>query len=214
MMSRWGWPILLAAGVYLGAVQAHAAVPPPASSPLEQALTQITSQDEAVRDAALRVVIELGDSTLIPRLDGIRADADRPIRLAIKPVMDLLRNRAKLESPDPDSRRSAATDLGTSGKTEAIPWLEQAAATEPNKWVRYTMEESAALLKLAGDNPAAKLAAVGTLGDLASQNAVPALQELVTAGRRRRRRGRSRLWRRPPASPLSASRLGPSGRAP
>jgi urea transport system permease protein len=182
MISQWGLPILLAAGVYLGAVQAHAAVPPPASSPLEQALSQITSEDEAVRDAALRVVIELGDSALIPRLDGIRANADRSIRLAIKPVMDLLRNRAKLESPDPDARRSAATDLGTSGKTVAIPWLEQAAATEPNKWVRYTMEESAALLKLAGDNHAAKVSAVGTLGDLASQNAVPALQEVVMAG--------------------------------
>jgi urea transport system permease protein len=96
--------------------------------------------------------------------------------------MDLLRNRAKLGSPDPDSRRSAATDLGTSGRTVAIPWLDQAAATESNKWVRYTMQESAALLHLAEDDQAAKISAVRTLGDLASQNAVPALQEFVALG--------------------------------
>ena len=33
------------------------------TSALEQALSQITSGDEAVREAALRVVIEQGDST-------------------------------------------------------------------------------------------------------------------------------------------------------
>ena len=127
-------------------------------------------------------MIEQGDSTVIPRLEDIRATADRPIRLAIKPVMDLLKNRAKLESPEADVRRSAATDLGTLGRPVAIPWLEQAAAKETNKWVRYTMQESAALLKLAGDDQAAKLVAVSTLGDLASQNAVPGLQEIVNVG--------------------------------
>ncbi|HKE61161.1 MAG TPA: urea ABC transporter permease subunit UrtB, partial [Nitrospira sp.] len=151
-------------------------------SPLEQALSQITSEDEAVRESALRVITELGDNSLIPRLDEIRASADRSIRQAIKPVMDLLKNRAKLESPEADVRRSAATDLGTSGKPVAIPWLDQAAAKESNKWVRYTMEESAALLKLAGNDQAAKRTAIEKLGDLASQNAVPALRELVTAG--------------------------------
>ncbi|HKT33578.1 MAG TPA: urea ABC transporter permease subunit UrtB [Nitrospira sp.] len=153
-----------------------------AQSPLEQALSQIVSEDEAVREAALRTIMEQGDTSLIPRLDEIRANADRPIRLAIKPVMDVLRNRAKLESPEADIRRSAATDLGTSGKLVAIPWLDEAAAKESNKWVRYTMQESAALLRLMGDDHAAKLVAVGTLGDLASQNAVPALQEIVSAG--------------------------------
>jgi urea transport system permease protein len=175
---------VLASLVCLVAGTAHAASPssPPALSPLEQALTQVASDDEAVREAALRVVIEQGDSTVLPRLEEIRANADRPIRLAIKPVMDLLRNRAKLESPEPDARRSAATDLGTLGKPVAIDWLEQAAAREPNKWVRYTMQESAALLKLTGDDQAAKLAAVKALGDLASQNSVPALKELVNVG--------------------------------
>jgi urea transport system permease protein len=173
----------LASVVWLVAANAIAATPPSsARSPLEQALSQIVSENEAVREAALRTITEQGDSSLIPRLDEIRSNADRSTRLAIKPVMDLLRNRAKLESPEADLRRSAATDLGSLGKPIAIPWLEQAAAKESHKWVLYTMQESAALLKLAGDDQPAKLAAVNMLGDLASQNGVPSLQEVVKAG--------------------------------
>ena len=185
IVTRLSLCVLWLAGVvWLVAAYAHAASPPllPELSPLDQALSHITSEDEAVREAALRVVIEQGDSTVIPRLEDIRATADRPVRLAIKPVMDLLKNRAKLESPEADARRSAATDLGTLGRPVAIPWLEQAAAKESSKWVRYTMQESAALLKLAGDDQAAKQVAVNTLGRLASQNAVPALQEIVNVG--------------------------------
>jgi urea transport system permease protein len=163
-------------------VSAANAPPSPALSPLEQALSQIMSDDEAVREAALLVVIEEGDSAVLPRLEEIRANADRSTRQAIKPVIDLIKNRAKLESPEADARRSAATDLGTLGRPVAIPWLEQAAAKESHKWVRYTMLESAALLKLAGEDQAGKLGAVNALGDLASQNAVPALKELVNAG--------------------------------
>ena len=62
-MKRFGLPILLALGLSIGAAEVHGTVPPPPTSALEQALSQITSGDEAVRDAALRVVIELGDST-------------------------------------------------------------------------------------------------------------------------------------------------------
>jgi urea transport system permease protein len=176
--------LLLGSVLYLFTAQAQAAVSKAHSalSPLEQALTQITSEDEVVREAALRTVVEQGDSSLIPRLDEIRANADRTIRQAIKPVMDLLKNRARLESSEADVRRSAATDLGTSGKSVAIPWLDQAAAKEPNRWVRYTIKESSALLKLAGDDQTVKQAAIEKLGDLASQNAVPALQEFVTVG--------------------------------
>src|SRR5215831_1848076 len=116
------------------------------SSPVEQALAQVTSEDETVREAAIRTLIEQGDISLLPRLEELRANADRTIRQAIKPVMDLLKNRTNLSSDDADVRRSAATDLGLTGRTVAISWLEQAATKEPNRWVRYTMEESAALL--------------------------------------------------------------------
>jgi len=151
-------------------------------SSLDHALNQLTSDDEAVRETAIRTVIEQGDASLIPRLDEIRANADRSVRQAIKPVMDLLKNRANLESPDRDVRRSAATDLGLSRRGVAIPWLERAANKETHKWVRYTMEESAALLRLAVDDQATKLAAIDSLAALSSQNAVPGLKELVEAG--------------------------------
>jgi urea transport system permease protein len=154
---------------------------PPVSS-VEDALTQVMSEDESVREAAIRVVIEQGDVSLIPRLEGIRANADRSIRQAIKPLMDSLKNRANLGNPSADVRRSAAADLGSAGRPWAIPWLDAAAASEPNKWVRYTMEESAALLKLVSDDPSVKIAAADKLGELRSQNGVPAMKKLVVAG--------------------------------
>jgi urea transport system permease protein len=155
-----------------------ASSPPPA---VERALADLSSNDVAVREAAIRTLIEQGDERLLPRLETIRADADRSLRLAIKPVTDLLKNRAKLASDEPDERRAAATDLGTLGLPAAIPWLEHAAAREPNRWVRYTMEESAHLLKLASGDSAAQAAAVVKLGELRSLNALPALKEFARA---------------------------------
>ena len=163
-------------------IAAEEPVAAPQVSPVEQALTQVTSEDESLRDAAIRVLIDQGDVSLLPRLEAIRANADRSIRQAIKPLMDLLKNRAKLASPSTDVRRSAATDLGSAGNRSAIPWLDAAAANEPNKWVRYTMEESAALLKLASDDASIKADAAEKLGELRSQNGVPALKQLVEAG--------------------------------
>jgi urea transport system permease protein len=156
-------------------------VVPPTSS-IEEALAQVTSEDESIREAAIRVLIEQGDDSLVPRLEQIRANASRSIRQAIKPLMDLLKNRAKLASPTMDVRRSAATDLGSAGNTAAIPWLNAAALKEPNKWVRYTMEESAAMLKLASDDVSIKASAAEKLGELRSQNGVPALKQLVATG--------------------------------
>jgi urea transport system permease protein len=154
-----------------------AAAPPP--SEVERALADLSSKDQAVQEAAVAVLIEHGDTSLLPRLEELRANADRSVRLAIKPVIDLLKNKAHLTNEDANTRRSAATDLGMLGKPVAIPLLEQAAVREPNRWVRYTMEEAAELLKLASDDPATKIAAATRLGELRSQNALPALKELV-----------------------------------
>ncbi|MDP9131945.1 MAG: urea ABC transporter permease subunit UrtB [Nitrospirota bacterium] len=150
-------------------------------SPLEQALQALSSDEEATREQAVRVLIEQGDATLLPRLDELRAHADRSLRMAIKPVADAWRHRDDLASPDADRRRSAATDLGTSGRAVAIPWLEAAAGSESHHWVRYAMDESTQLLKLASDDPVVKAQAATKLGELRSQNAVPALKELVQA---------------------------------
>src|SRR5438094_796217 len=160
------------------AAEGPAAAPPPPA--IERALADLSSQDQAVQEAAVALLIERGDASLLPSLEELRSNADRSVRLAIKPVIDLLKNRAHLTSEDANTRRSAATDLGMLGKPIAIPWLEEAAAREPNRWVRYTMEEAAQLLKLAADDPATKIAAATKLGELRSQNALPTLKELLS----------------------------------
>jgi urea transport system permease protein len=166
----------------MGGLAAEAQMNVPPSSQLEQALVDLSSETEGTRDQAVRLLIEQGDAALLPRLEELRANADRSLRMAIKPVADAWRHRMNLVSPDADTRRSAATDLGTSGRPAAIPWLEAAAVNESHRWVRYAMEESALLLHLASDNPTVKQQAASKLGDMRSQNAVPALKELVQAG--------------------------------
>ncbi|MBI4400281.1 MAG: urea ABC transporter permease subunit UrtB [Nitrospirae bacterium] len=152
------------------------ATPP---SAIERALADLSSQDPAAQEASVLMLSEQGDPALLPRLEELRANADRSVRLVIKPVIDLLKNKVNLVSDDPDTRRSAATDLGTLGKPVAVPWLEAALNTESDRWVRYTIEESINLIKLASDDPATKIAAATKLGELRSQNALPALKELA-----------------------------------
>ncbi len=149
---------------------------------IEQALIDVKSEDPAVRSKAVALLIEKGDASLIPRLDDIRAEADRATRQAIKPVVDLLKNRANLTSEQPDARRSAAADLVGARRPEAITWLEQAAAKEQVWWVKYTMEESAQLIQLHSPDSNVRLAAVKKLGDLRSQNSLGSLKEFVEAG--------------------------------
>ncbi len=171
--------VILAVG---GLDAAGAEERPAAASPhpaVGRALADLGSQDDAVREGAVQLLMKEADESLLPALEQMRAEGDRSLRMAIKPIADAIRNRAKLRDEDPDVRRSAASDLGSSGLVEAIPWLEQAAAGETHRWARYTMQESVGLLKLASTDPTVKIAAVSALGELRSQNAVPALKELV-----------------------------------
>jgi urea transport system permease protein len=181
------WAFLLLGFDVQGARAVDDVTPAPSTpallpNPIAQALIDITSDDPAVRSHAVARLIEQGDASLIPTLDAIRADADRAVRQAIKPVIDLLKNRANLTSDQPDTRRSAAADLVGTGRAEAIQWLEAAAAKESVWWVKYTMEESARLIQLRADDPAVRLAAVQKLGELRSQNGLSALKEFVEAG--------------------------------
>jgi urea transport system permease protein len=146
---------------------------------VDKALADLSSEDQSRQEAAVQLLSEQGDPSLLPKLEAIRDNADRSVRLAIKPLIDLTRNRAHLSSPDADQRRSAAADLGSTGKPVVVPWLEAALATEPHRWVRYTIEESLALIRLGSDNPDDKFKAAIKLGELRSSNAVPALKELV-----------------------------------
>ncbi|MGE3977173.1 MAG: urea ABC transporter permease subunit UrtB [Nitrospira sp.] len=152
------------------------------NNPIEQALLDVKSEDAAVRSKAVALLIEKGDASLIPQLDAIRAEADRAVRIAIKPVIDLLKNRANLTSEQPDTRRSAAADLAGTGRQEAVIRLQEAAAKEEVWWVKYTMEESAQLIQLRSVDQAVRLSAVKKLGDLRSQNGLSALKEFAEAG--------------------------------
>lgn len=169
----------------VGAAESWAEEPgaasPPSSSVFEadKALADLVGSDAAAQEAAAAWLLQHGDLSLLPKLEDIRVNADRSVRMLLKPVIDSLKNRANLASADAGVRRSAAADLGSSGKPEAIAWLEEALPREPDRWVRYTIEESIALFKLAAEAPAVKIAAAAKLGDLRSQNAVPALKELA-----------------------------------
>ena len=151
----------------------------PSAPDLKVLVEQLAGDDPASRDQAFRIIIETGDAALLASLDAVLADADRATRVAIKPVKDLLKNKLNLRSERDEVRRSAAADLGTSGQVSAAPWLEEAATKESNRWVRYAMEESAALLQLTAGDDQAKVRAAGKLGTLRSQNGLPALKELV-----------------------------------
>ena len=154
----------------------------PAASPIEAALLDLQSEDAEVRTKAAELLIAQGDTSLLPRLDAMREEGSRAVRIALKPVIDLLQHRANLTSDSPDTRRSAAADLGMGGRAEAIPSLKAAAAQEEVWWVRYTMEESQYYLELTAEDPAVQLEAVKQLGELRSANSVPALQALIEAG--------------------------------
>ncbi|MBX3237950.1 MAG: urea ABC transporter permease subunit UrtB [Nitrospiraceae bacterium] len=176
VLCTWVW--LFTGAVGWAAEQVESLLSP---ATLEEAFTGLRAEAEGRREAAVAFLIEQGDLSLLPRLDEIRADADRSLRQALKPIADAWKHRANLGSADPDVRRSAAVDLGMSGRRTAIPWLEAAVIKESHRWVRYSMEEAIQLLKLASGNPAVRLTAVARLGDLRSQNAVPMLKELVHA---------------------------------
>ncbi|MBH0179205.1 MAG: hypothetical protein HP491_15420, partial [Nitrospira sp.] len=51
----------------------------PSVHSLDQALVDITSEEVGVRNAAAALLIERGDATLIPKLDGIRAEGSRAV---------------------------------------------------------------------------------------------------------------------------------------
>ena len=77
-------------------------VSPP--SHLEQALTELSSDAEETREQAIRLLIEQGDVSLLPRVEELRANGDRSLRMALKPVADAWRNRAGLASAEADQR--------------------------------------------------------------------------------------------------------------
>jgi urea transport system permease protein len=98
-------------------------------------------------------------------------DTDMKLRQSIQRVLDTL----ALAGPDAESRRSAASKLGNSGKLQYLPVLEDRLAREPNAEVRRALNEGIALLQLHDTNAAAQIDAIGRL---AKDNAIGALDAL------------------------------------
>ena len=153
----------------------------PGSDPIEQQVRGLMSEDSATQQASFTALIESTDPALLKRLQEIRDDADRTTRLALKPVVDLIKDRLNLTSANSDQRRSAATDMGGLGHPVAIPWLQVALSQEPHRWVRYAIQEALALIQLQSQELQVRLAAVRQLGDLTSQHGLSKLKELVAA---------------------------------
>ena len=135
-------------------------------------VAQVAGEDAAAQEQAVRALVETGDAATLSRLELVLEEADRATRVAVKPIKTLLKNKLNLTSADEAVRRAAAGDLGASGRPVAIAWLEAAAAGEPQYWVRYAIEEGAALLRLSGDDPSARAVAAAKLGELKSQNEI------------------------------------------
>lgn len=189
--ASYGIIALLAAGSWSGlawagepvSVPAQPDQAPRASSPairdLPALVERLTGDDPAAQDEARKALVANGDASTLKRLEEFTVEADRATRTAIKPVKDLLKNKLNLSNESDEVRRVAAADLGASGHAPALPWLEAAASQEPQRWVRYAMEESAALLHLMHGDRQEQARAAAALGDLRSQNGLPALKELV-----------------------------------
>ena len=154
-------------------------IPTPRVSSIEQALADLSSSDSATQEAAANALMATGDVGLLATLEDMRANADRSVRTVLKPLIDVLKNKAKLDSVSADERRSAATDLGSLRRSVALPWMVGALQHESDRWVRYTLEESINLIKMSSDDLASQAVAATTLGTLHSQNAVPMLKELA-----------------------------------
>jgi urea transport system permease protein len=103
--------------------------------------------------------------------DLTAADTDMKLRQSIQRALDTL----ALADPNPDSRRSAASKLGNSGKLQYVPILEDRLAIEPNAEVRRTLNEGVALLRLHDTNTTVRLDAIRRL---ARGNAIGALDIL------------------------------------
>ncbi|MFO0707818.1 MAG: urea ABC transporter permease subunit UrtB [Nitrospira sp.] len=147
---------------------------------IKSVIGQLTSDDPVVQQQGVHALVDAGDAETLAQLDRALEDADRATRVAVKPVKALLKNKLGLVSGDDAVRRIAAGDLGQSGQAVAVPWLDAAAAKESHYWVRYAMEEAAALIRLSSEDLASRVSAATKLGELKSQNGLPALKELAT----------------------------------
>ena len=103
----------------------------------------------------------------------------RRLRVAIRPLIDAFSGQNDLRDPDPATRRAAATKMGYSGDGATLRVLEDALAKEPDRWVRFALEEAAALIRLRTGAEAERVAAAEALGRLRSANAMEPLHQIA-----------------------------------
>jgi urea transport system permease protein len=104
----------------------------------------------------------------------------RSLRIAIRPLLDAFSGQDDLVSPDPATRRAAATKMGYTGDASILQVLEGALAKEHDRWVRFALEEGAALIRLRVGAAGERVAAARTLGRLRSANATEPLYRIAT----------------------------------
>ncbi len=103
----------------------------------------------------------------------------RRLRVAIRPLIDAFSGQNDLRDPDPATRRAAATKMGYSGDGATLRVLEDALVKEPDRWVRFALEEGAALIRLRTGAAAERVAAAEALGRLRSANAMEPLYQIA-----------------------------------
>jgi urea transport system permease protein len=115
----------------------------------------------------------------VPMTSLTEIAADRRLRIAIKPFLDADETRAQLASPDPETRRGVAVKLGHQADAGAAAVVEAALAKETVERVRHTLQEALALIRLVHGQPAVRILAAQSLGNLHSFDAMPALQKVA-----------------------------------
>ncbi len=103
----------------------------------------------------------------------------RSLRIAIRPLIDAFSGQSDLVSPDPATRRAAATKMGYTGDASVLQVLEGALPKESDRWVRFAIEEAAALIRLRLGTDAERVAAAEALGRLRSANAMEPLSQVA-----------------------------------
>ncbi|HEU4438847.1 MAG TPA: urea ABC transporter permease subunit UrtB [Methylomirabilota bacterium] len=116
------------------------------------------------------VLAELGTLEEVP--------TGRSLRIAIRPLIDAFSGQDDLVNPDPATRRAAATKMGYTGDGATAQVLEGALGKEQDRWVRFSLEEAIALIRLRTGDEAQRVAAAGTLGRLRSANAWEPLHQI------------------------------------
>ena len=118
----------------------------------------------------------------VPITELSEVSADRRLRVAMKPFLDADETKGQLADPDPNVRRGAAIKLANQADASAAAVVEEALGKETDPWVRHTLAEALALIRIAHGDLAARIAAAATLGGLHSANAIPALERLASSG--------------------------------